>query len=95
MKYKICPLLGISFLIFSCSKNEVVQDSINGIVQNPIDKEISNKSADITSISYSDEAVFKGIIFLEGPVAEKLVDFKDLNFRTFITDENKIIEVDI
>jgi SdpC family antimicrobial peptide len=87
IKYQVCTIMAISFLFFSCSKEDVFSNKEILNRDNNLKKVTSSKSA------YSDEDVFKGIMFLEGKVANKLGDFKDLNFRAFITDNNQINEI--
>lgn len=74
LKYHIPTFIGIMFLFFSCTKDEL----------------ISNEQG---TNSFTDEEVFKGVMFLEGPVANKMSDFKDLNFRSFVTDKSEIEEI--
>lgn len=76
LRYHIPTIVGIMFLLFSCTKDEFLND-------NP----------EIDKASYTDEEVFKGVMFLEGPVANKMEDFKDLNFRSFVTDKSQIEEI--
>ncbi|MBF4472905.1 hypothetical protein [Flavobacterium sp. HJJ] len=78
VKYHICTLISVSFLLFSCSKDEIYSDK-NSVIKK-----------DDLKTSFSDEEVFKGVMFLEGPVADKMEDFKDLNFRTFVTEKSQI-----
>lgn len=44
----------------------------------------------VNSKQYTDIDVFKGVMFLEGPVADKLDDFKELNFKYFAENQSDI-----
>ncbi|KIA94169.1 hypothetical protein [Flavobacterium sp. KMS] len=91
IRHHIFTLVAFVFIFFSCTKDEIGRES-----------KMSNIDKNNATNSFTDEDVFKGIMFLEGPLANKLDDFKDLNFRTFINDkaqmdemlvlQNKIIE---
>lgn len=76
IKYHIPTIIGVMFLLFSCTKDEFLNDG----------QEMNNTT-------FTDEEVFKGVMFLEGPVANKMKDFKDLNFRSFIADKLQIEEI--
>jgi hypothetical protein len=76
IKYYIPTIIGIIFLLFSCTKDEVLNDE-QGMDKTP----------------FTDEEVFKGVMFIEGPVANKMSDFKDLNFRSFVADKSLIEEI--
>ncbi|MDP5197982.1 hypothetical protein [Flavobacterium sp. DG2-3] len=76
IKYRIPTIIGVIFLLFSCTKDEILNDG----------QEMSNTR-------FTDEEVFKGVMFLEGPVANKMSDFKDLNFRSFIADKSQVEEI--
>ncbi|WP_343615507.1 hypothetical protein [Flavobacterium sp.] len=48
---------------------------------------------EIDKTLFTDEDVFKGVMFLEGPVANKMSSYKDLNFRSFVSDKSQIEEI--
>ncbi|KAF2080213.1 hypothetical protein [Flavobacterium sharifuzzamanii] len=76
IKYHIPTIIGVMFLLFSCTKDEIL-----------------NNGLEMNNTSFTDEEVFKGVMFLEGPVANKMNDFKDLNFRSFVADKSQIEEI--
>ena len=73
-------LLIANFLFASCSTDTTSEENIENL----------SKSA---KTKISDELVFKGIMFLEGPIADKFPEFKELNFRNFISDKTQINNV--
>lgn len=73
-------LLIANFLFVSCSTDTTSNENMDNL----------SKSA---KTKISDELVFKGIMFLEGPIADKFPEFKELNFRNFISDKTQINNV--
>lgn len=73
-----------NFIFVSCNRDEIVTDNLSA----------KTKSSNTLRISqYSDIDVFKGIMFLEGPVAEEFPDFQELNFRNFMADDSQVENV--
>ncbi|AZA78624.1 hypothetical protein EG347_14450 [Chryseobacterium sp. G0186] len=73
-------LLLINFSMYSCSTESNNNENLS-----------INKTNELKK--FNDEDVFKGIIFLEGDVAELFSDYKELNFRNFVKNENEINEI--
>ncbi|WBV56434.1 hypothetical protein PFY10_19800 [Chryseobacterium daecheongense] len=77
-----------SFLNMSCSQGDTRDNQSIEIKS----QKNSNNFSKIASLS--DVDVFKGVMFFEGDIANSLADFKELNFRNFITDNTKIAEIE-
>jgi SdpC family antimicrobial peptide len=86
IKYQIGSLLAVMFLFFSCTKDKTIAD----LTKSQTNHELKTLAR---NASFTDKDVFKGVVFLEGPVADKLDDFKDYNFRAFVNDETQIQKV--
>lgn len=78
-----------SFLNMSCSQGDT-RDNQSIEIKN---QKPSSNFSKISSLSDTD--VFKGVMFFEGDIANSLADFKELNFRNFITDNTKIAEIEV
>ncbi len=87
------PLLwmftAFAILFVSCNSDEAVQNfmgnrNTKGVVFNAKNYNVKD---------YSDDSVFRGVMFLDGPVAKKLPDFKEFDFRNYVKDPFKISKV--
>lgn len=83
LKYHIGVFMGITVLFFSCTKEKTIADLSTPKVNEDL-------TSAINTPTISDNDVFKGVMFLEGPLAERLNDFKEFNIRTFTSDKSKI-----
>lgn len=68
----------INFIFVSCSTSD------NNILPN---------KNQLNNTKFSDIDVFKGVMFLEGPVADMLPSFKELNFRNYLKNESDIEKI--
>ena len=71
-----------NFLFVSCSSD---LSNNNDLEKLNTDLGVASKTK-----SFTDEDVFKGVIFFEGEVAEKMGSYKDLNFRTYTNKKSDI-----
>jgi|SRR5690606_10046207 len=85
IKYHIGTFMVMMFMFVSCTKDKTIADLSKPQVNQNINS--AARSA------YSDIDVFKGVVFLEGPVAQLLEEFQDYNFRAFVSDSNQIQNV--
>lgn len=81
IRYHIGAFMAITFLFFSCTKDKL---------RTPLSTPNNALSTIVNKKAVSNEDVFRGVMFLEGPVAKLLNDFKEFNIRTFTTDQSKI-----
>ncbi len=82
-KKSICILIALSILFFSCSKDALI--STEPIIEDL--KKVNN------NLKFSDDEIFRAVMFLEGKASENLIDFKDFNLRSLITDESLLEEI--
>lgn len=83
IKYHIGTFMVMMFMFVSCTKDKTIAD-LSKRTANPALKTMS------TNISFTDDDVFRGVLFLDGPVASLLGDFTDFNIESF-TDDQTII----
>lgn len=86
LKYHIGVFMSITVLFFSCTKDKTIAELSTPRVEEGL-------SSTINTPTISDIDVFKGVMFLEGPLAEKLKDFKEFNIRTFTSNKSKVQQV--
>ncbi|GEN77487.1 hypothetical protein CHA01nite_32270 [Chryseobacterium hagamense] len=79
-------LVLFNFIFVSCNRDELLNDSIKS--DTPVSQSNMQRMA-----AYSDVDVFKGIMFLEGPVADRLEDFQEISFRNFANNQTEINEM--
>ena len=83
IQYRVGAFMGITILFFSCTKDKTLEKMSTPQV-----------SEDLTSVTRvhdaSDNDVFKAVMFLEGPLSQKLDAFKDFNLRMLTHDNDKI-----
>ena len=79
-------LLLTNYILYSCSSgtNDLENDENSSVSKSSVSSKLQN---------FTDEEVFKGVIFMEGDVAELFPKYKELNFRNFIDNENDINEI--
>jgi hypothetical protein len=79
-------LLLTNYILYSCSSgsNDLENDENSSVSKSSVSSKLQN---------FTDEEVFKGVIFMEGDVAELFPEYKELNFRNFIDNENDINEI--
>ena len=77
----VIALVLFNFIFVSCNRDEFTKENS----ENPTKLGLNSK--------FSDKDVFKGIMFIEGPVADMFPEFKELNFRSFMKDETQVKNV--
>lgn len=84
MKYHICAIAAIAFMLFSCGKEKAIAGTIDKSVE-PL--------ASTANAAYTDRDVFKAIMFLDGTASTLLSDYKDINLKAVIPDQAKVNQV--
>ncbi|WPO91738.1 hypothetical protein [Chryseobacterium sp. HR92] len=80
-------LLLTNYILYSCS-------SESNDLENNENSSVNKSSVNSNKLqNFTDEEVFKGVIFMEGDVAELFPEYKELNFRNFIDDQDDINEI--
>lgn len=82
LKYNLTVVMSLIFLFFSCGKKE---------------KAIQNIKKDnlIEKSDYTDKDVFNAVMFMEGPLSEKLAEFKDISLKETISDQKTLEKISI
>lgn len=78
MKYHIGAFMAATFMFVSCTKDRTVAN-----LSSPQTQHGPSTAARLGNIS--DEDVFRGVMFLDGPVASYMPDLQDLNVTSFMT----------
>src|SRR5690606_37233296 len=79
-------LMACMVMFFSCTKDKTVANLAEKAQK-------SNLQTMNTTAGFTDEDIFRGVMFLDGPAASLLEDFSEYNFREFVQDPEKINEV--
>jgi SdpC family antimicrobial peptide len=86
INYHFGVFMSAVMLFCSCSKEQLVADLTKTQSSETTDGLINSSR----TMTFSDLEVFKGIMFFDGPVAEKMPAFSDFNIRTFIKDSTTL-----
>lgn len=78
MKYHVGAFMATTFMFVSCTKDRTVAN-----LSTPQSQSTPPAAARNTGIT--DEEVFRGVMFLDGPVASYMPDMQDLNVTSFMT----------
>lgn len=76
-------IMAIAMLLVSCTKDKTIGDLTTPKVND-------NITSSARAQGTSDEDVFQGVMFLEGPVAAKLSDLNDFSIRNLTSDQQQI-----
>jgi hypothetical protein len=76
-------IMAIAILLVSCTKDKTIGDLTTPKVND-------NITSSARAQGTTDEDVFQGVMFLEGPVAAKLSDLNDFNIRNLTSDQQQI-----
>ncbi len=83
IKYHIGTFMACMILFYSCTKDKAAIDAST-------QKTTANRNAAI-----SDEDVFRGVMFLDGPVADHLGDYSSMNLASYMTPAQKDAATDL
>lgn len=86
----VIALVLFNFIFVSCNRDEIIKNYEDTSTDKTVFSKVGNNPSNLT---YTDIDVFKGIMFIEGPVADKFPEFKELNFRNFIKEPQKINQI--